>query len=138
MIRSGVRIGDGQNCLHQRLDNFCLTFTPASPEQRTVYNSILDKIVAAGPTAPELKISILNFSILVRSRKMQYSSTAVQLVEISANENQNFFVRAVGAVPRTPTDSFQSIPVAQMWSVSSSPVVVAQPGKARSRDGNVS
>ena len=58
---------------------------------------------------------------------MQYSRTAVQFVEIFANENQNFFVRAVVAVPTIHLSLFSSLLVARMLSVSSSPVVVAQP-----------
>ena len=99
MIRSGVLIGDRQNCLHWRLNNFGLIFAPSSPKQRTVRNSILDKIVAADPTALELKISIVIFAILVRFLQMQHTSTAVEFVEIPSNENQNFFVRTIVVIP---------------------------------------
>ena len=59
--RSGVRIRDEQNCVYGRFNNFCLTFTPASRPERTVRDSIPDKTVAADPTAPELKISVVIF-----------------------------------------------------------------------------
>ena len=51
MIRSGVRIGDEQNCVHGRFNNFGLTFTPASRPERTVRDSIPDETVTADPTA---------------------------------------------------------------------------------------
>ena len=71
MIRSGVRIGDEQNCVHGCFNNFGLTFTSASRPERTVRDSIPDKTVAADPTALELKISVVILVILVRTRNMQ-------------------------------------------------------------------
>ena len=71
MIRSGVRIGDEQNCVYGRFNNFGLTFTTASRPERTVLDSIPDNIVDADPTEPELKISVVIFAILVKTRNMQ-------------------------------------------------------------------
>ena len=59
MIRSGCELE--MNKVVSMGVSTILAFTPGSRPDRTVRDSIPDKTVAADPTAPELKISVVIF-----------------------------------------------------------------------------